>query len=244
MISGMNLTDHKHSVSDMITCSKCSCTYSAGGDGYNGLCPHCADATEGQGGLRNRDLNMILSALRLAQRKIGEGCDFSQCEIATNGFEDLPLTPSEIDTLCKRLNSSDDIMNISVSGIAGLEAILDDEDMQVSSDVGDAIVDIIQKEPANTITFDITGITRADLAAIGDVRHDSTGNPCVWENHYTCDHGPFGSGEPASWESRHSSQCDDNCPVCDADVSPHESKFMEGIPDALRAIWEMLPEAG
>ncbi len=55
-------------------------------------------------GMANRDFNMILSALRLAQRKIGEGYDFAQCEVATNGFEDLPLTPDEIDGLCERLN--------------------------------------------------------------------------------------------------------------------------------------------
>lgn len=93
---------------DKVMCSLCNCTYDEGGDGFLGLCPSCSDKTGDEVGfetaLSNRELNMILSALRLAQRKIGDGYDFSQCEIATNGFEDFPLTPNEIDGLCDRLN--------------------------------------------------------------------------------------------------------------------------------------------
>lgn len=57
-------------------------------------------------GMSNRDLGMILSSLRLAQRMIGEGYSFLQCEIATNEFENLPLTIDEIDGLCERINNA------------------------------------------------------------------------------------------------------------------------------------------
>jgi len=106
----MDMTENKapRLDDDHETCSECGCTYEEGGDGFQGVCPSCTDKIGDERGferaLSNRELNMILSALRLAQREIGKGQDFAKCEIATNGFEDFPLTPDEIDDLCERLN--------------------------------------------------------------------------------------------------------------------------------------------
>jgi hypothetical protein len=78
--------------------------------------------------------------------------------------------------------------------------------------------------------------TRADLMthpAFAGLDVDTSGNPCVWRNHYEDqDHG--------SWSSVWSCQCDDD------DIEPSYSEWLpegeEG--DEVYRLWESLPEAG
>lgn len=87
------------------------------------------------------------------------------------------------------------------------------------------------------------GVTRADLAAFGDLDKDSAGNPCVWLNEYRCDGGVDEPTHDDEWDDRWSCQCDDQCPTCGRSVSPHTSTFIADVPPALEALWAALPEA-
>ena len=95
----------------------------------------------------------------------------------------------------------------------------------------------------------VTPRTRADLMkhpAFAGLNTDTEGNPCVWLNEYTCaDHG--------SWNDDWSCECDDQCPICEADHSPNNGTWLpmclithdDGSPaDAAYMLWESLPEAG
>lgn len=85
--------------------------------------------------------------------------------------------------------------------------------------------------------------TRADLARFDtwkSLATDTSGNPCVWLNHYRCECDPAGT----FWEDEWSCQCDDECPVCGHDLSPHHSEWI-GPPSPLAtAFWDALPEKG
>jgi hypothetical protein len=84
-------------------------------------------------------------------------------------------------------------------------------------------------------------VTRADLMkhpAFADLETDTSGNPCVWENHYD-------SGA-ATWKDAWSCQCDDD------GYEPYDSIWLarctrwhpDGSPaDAAYYLWEALPEA-
>ncbi len=88
----------------------------------------------------------------------------------------------------------------------------------------------------------VTPITRADLKqhpAFSDLETDTSGNPCVWENHYD-------SGA-ATWTDTWSCQCDD-----DDGYEPYDSLWLarctawheDGSPaDEAYRLWEALPEA-
>jgi DNA-binding Xre family transcriptional regulator len=56
--------------------------------------------------LETRELNVVLAALRLYQRALGNGTGISPAilQIATNSGTALPLDATEIDALCERLN--------------------------------------------------------------------------------------------------------------------------------------------
>lgn len=91
----------------------------------------------------------------------------------------------------------------------------------------------------------ITYKTRADLMrhptfAALDLNTDSDGNPCVWENHFTC---RTCSSEQIDWTDTWSCQCDDECPECGESVSPYESVWIGPSDPVFRPLWESLPEA-
>lgn len=79
--------------------------------------------------------------------------------------------------------------------------------------------------------------TRADLAQFGECKTDSSGNPCVWLNEYTC--GSCGS----IWNDRHSCQCDDRCPSCNRSNAPHTSTFCADVTEPLADLWSALLDA-
>lgn len=92
----------------------------------------------------------------------------------------------------------------------------------------------------------MTYTTRADLMAHPAFAHmntDSDGNPCVWANHYRCDHMGDTDDEPESWQDFWSCQCDDDCPICGRDCEPEESVWIGPEAPDLVALWESLPEA-
>lgn len=91
--------------------------------------------------------------------------------------------------------------------------------------------------------------TRADLLRLGHpaFRHltpDSSGNPCVWLNHYECE---CDDPEPITveyWTDDWSCQCNDRCPACNTETQPTTSEWL-GLDDPeARALWERLPDAG
>lgn len=92
--------------------------------------------------------------------------------------------------------------------------------------------------------------TRADLLrfehpAFSHLDADTSGNPCVWENFYSCDHMGDTDDEPESWQSEWSCQCDEDCPVCGRSCEPNESVWLVSlVNDEAMALWESLPEAG
>lgn len=106
-----------------------------------------------------------------------------------------------------------------------------------SGNAGELHVELPDPAEVVLMAAGLHGVTRADLALIGDMRHDTDGNPCVWTNSYECDCGTV-------WDDNWSCQCDDTCPNCGKDVSPHTSEFDTSIPEPLQRLWEMLPEAG
>lgn len=85
--------------------------------------------------------------------------------------------------------------------------------------------------------------TRADLMqhpAFAELGTDTSGNPCVWENYYSC---RVCSSEQEDWSDVWSCQCDDECPDCGRACEPEESVWI-GPEDAdLQKLWESLPEA-
>lgn len=75
--------------------------------------------------------------------------------------------------------------------------------------------------------------SRADLCTIegfDSLETDTSGNPCVWLNHYN----------PGTeyWCSAWSCQCDDD------GIEPYFSEWIGPADSTLRALWEALPEAG
>ena len=87
--------------------------------------------------------------------------------------------------------------------------------------------------------------TRADLLARSAWAHmdaDSSGNPCVWRNHYVCWCGD--DGLDTCWADSWSCLCDDECPSCGRSISPVHSEWIGPSGLMARAFWEALPEAG
>lgn len=86
--------------------------------------------------------------------------------------------------------------------------------------------------------------TRADLTALpgfDGLAVDTSGNPCVWRNFYSCQ---CPDGPQCDWEMEWSCQCDDECPACGADCAPYDSIWLGPRPDVDLACWASLPEAG
>lgn len=88
-----------------------------------------------------------------------------------------------------------------------------------------------------------TYTTRVDLMQhpdFADLGTDGDGNPRVWENEYYCgDCGP----DQSIWSSEWSCQCDDECSSCGNSVGVTNSIWIGPDDEALRALWESLPEA-
>lgn len=79
--------------------------------------------------------------------------------------------------------------------------------------------------------------SRADLFShpeFASLEADSSGNPCVFRNSYSC---PCGQ----SWENDWSCGCDDECGACGSDCSA-ESEWIGPEAPALQALWAQLPE--
>lgn len=91
----------------------------------------------------------------------------------------------------------------------------------------------------------VTPITRADLMqhpAFAGLDTDNEGNPCVWQNGYTCQ---TCTSEQIDWTDDWSCSCDDDCPNCGKSHSPHDQQWLadsEVHGDAY-CLWESLPEA-
>lgn len=145
--------------------------------------------------------------------------------------------------------------------------LLDRDDIHITSEAGEAIEEILagvgsivepQDTPPPSLTPMIDTIdlqlvgeyrTRADLMdhpAFAHLETDSDGNPCVWENEYSC---PCSADPATAWESAWSCQCDDKCPVCGKSISPFNSDWIAAGGDACVGnapydIWVSLPEAG
>ncbi len=81
--------------------------------------------------------------------------------------------------------------------------------------------------------------TRADLTGLPAfvwLTDDTSGNPCVWANHYSCE------DCGAEWTDHWSCQCDDECPECDASISPSSSDWVGPDEDHWVELWNILPE--
>lgn len=84
--------------------------------------------------------------------------------------------------------------------------------------------------------------TRDELmqhAAFAHLNTDSDGNPCVWENHFTC---RTCTSEQVDWTDIWSCQCGSECPQCGIEHEPCESIWIGPEDPELRALWESLPE--
>jgi hypothetical protein len=71
---------------------------------------------------------------------------------------------------------------------------------------------------------------------------DTSGNPCVWVNHYECSNCSDEEDE-SHWTDRWSCQCDDDCPACGHSMSAHVSNWIGPTDELEKQLWEMLPEA-
>ena len=79
------------------------------------------------------------------------------------------------------------------------------------------------------------------IPAFGELPADSDGNPCVWENSYSC---RACTSEQVDWSDQWSCQCDDECPECGCPQAPVLSIWIGPSSPALIALWESLREAG
>ena len=90
-------------------------------------------------------------------------------------------------------------------------------------------------------------MNRASLlltAAFNTCSVDSSGNPCVWLNSYSC---RICTSEQIDWTDVWSCQCNDSCPNCGMETEPEESVWIgPGEADTTNpqyVLWEALPEA-
>lgn len=84
---------------------------------------------------------------------------------------------------------------------------------------------------------DFKYVNRADLFNHPDfcqLTADSSGNPCVFRNHYECECGE-------SWDDEWSCCCDDECAACGCDCSP-DSDWIGPDEIELQVLWQHLPE--
>ena len=82
---------------------------------------------------------------------------------------------------------------------------------------------------------------RADLRSHPAFAHlsvDTSGNPCVWRNHYECE------GCGAAWHDEWSCGCDDECSTCERSCSPNDGVWIGPCDPEFETLWEGLPEAG
>lgn len=91
--------------------------------------------------------------------------------------------------------------------------------------------------------------TRADLSEFDGFSHldvDTSGNPCVFNNHYRClvcvDKTDL-SSQPTEWEEAWSCQCNSKCPNCGAEHEPYDSDWLASPSTIAKAMWSDLPEA-
>lgn len=85
--------------------------------------------------------------------------------------------------------------------------------------------------------------TRADLTGLPGFNRlavDTSGNPCVWRNLYSCQ---CPDGPQCDWEMEWSCQCDDECPACGADCAPYGSIWLGPDTADQWNRWRTLPEA-
>lgn len=83
--------------------------------------------------------------------------------------------------------------------------------------------------------------TRADLfrlPAFAGLLKDSEGQPCVWENSYSCEY------DGNAWSDSWSCQCDDECGRCGKGMSPVGSDWIGPDDRMSRGLWETLPDKG
>lgn len=199
-------------------CSECRCTYEDGGDGFNGMCPSCADAAEEQTFKINVAMNIrAYGVVEVKAATIDDAQELLTHEYIGQNFE-------------PHGNGSDDYDMNHPEQVSLTE--WEDE----NGGAGELHVELPDPAEVVLMAVGLHGVTRADLALIGDMRHDTDGNPCVWTNRYSCTCG-------MNWNDQWSCQCDDTCPGCGKDVSPHTSEFDTSIPEPLQRLWEMLPEA-
>lgn len=91
---------------------------------------------------------------------------------------------------------------------------------------------------------------RADLTAIegfNTLSTDTSGNPCVWDNHYRCESCLEPDAEvtdDVDWIDPWSCQCNSKCPTCNREIEPYHSDWIGPEDSTLQALWEALPEAG
>lgn len=92
----------------------------------------------------------------------------------------------------------------------------------------------------------VTPRTRADLMkhpAFADLGTDTEGNPCVWQNEYSCQ---SCTSEQIDWADEWSCGCDDECPKCGKSHSPNDQTWLPNCdifgPEKL--LWQALPEKG
>lgn len=150
-------------------CSECRCTYEDGGDGYNGMCPSCADAAEEQTFKINVAMNIRAygvvevkaATIEDAQSQMTHQFIADNFEPHGCGSEDYDMTnPEQVwlgeweaedgeggELEIDLPDPDEERKALSAGGVRAINAILDSEDMNVSSDVGDALVDIVQNEP-------------------------------------------------------------------------------------------------
>lgn len=196
-----------------------------------------------------------------------DGEQFLAGDTLTDGGTVKPISPEEIDTLCENLSADlprffivehlSFLRDLATPGEMTSETLLfwnsNDGWGDLHSATAYTIRDMLgMRLPmgADTRWVNVDDLasstyrgifqTRADLMGLPAfvwLTDDSSGNPCVWQNHYACD--DCGT----AWTDHWSCQCDDDCPECDHALSPESSTWVGPKERHWIELWEALPEA-
>lgn len=196
-----------------------------------------------------------------------DGAQFSAGDTLTDGGTVKPISPDEIDALCETLNADlprffivehlNFLRDLVTPEDADAETVLFWNTSDGWGDLPSATAYTIRDLLGIRLPMgadvrwvnadDLTGTayrsifrTRADLMGLPAfvwLANDSSGNPCVWANHYTCD------DCESEWTDHWSCQCDDECGDCGHDLSPAVSDWIGPKERHWIELWEALPEA-
>lgn len=212
-----------------------------------------------------QELSAILTGLRMVQLQLCQGTAIAKdidLVLTDDGSVD-PINSSAIDALCEKINTSSQrffiVEHISLPSEAGQSpeyhfwnnsgwdslqnaASYDIEDilrlrLPMGADVRWVPADTLSEKQYRSL-FE----TRADLMNIPAfvwLTTDSSGNPCVWSNNYSCNC----DGEGTEWSDAWSCQCNDECVTCGSETSAKLSNWIGPDEQHWQDLWAALPEA-